>query len=180
MVSTHWRTGRPPSTSSTRGRRGSPCGARARRAEATSLAGERDQQVGATLVAAEAGEAACESLAARQELTQLALDEARQTVVVAAGARTSARNVPRCSWTGGAARRAQARAAVAGGVWAGLPGPGTTGREQPDPRTHRWVPTVPGFATSLPRMGFLAPRPTGSSEVTARHTSLQRRASRRT
>ena len=46
----------------------------------------RDQQVGATLVAAEAGESACE-LAAGQELTQLALDEVRQAVTVAASTR---------------------------------------------------------------------------------------------
>jgi len=46
---------------------------------------ERDQQVGPTLVAAEAGEAARE-LTAVDELPQLALDEARHTVAVAARA----------------------------------------------------------------------------------------------
>jgi len=57
---------------------------RARRAEAAPLAGERDQQVGATLTA-EAGEAARKP-AAGEELPLLALDEARQTVAVAARA----------------------------------------------------------------------------------------------
>ena len=57
-----------------------------RRAEAASLAGERHQQVGTTIVAPEAGEAAREP-AAREELPQLALDEARQAVTAAASAR---------------------------------------------------------------------------------------------
>lgn len=58
----------------------------ARRADAASLAGERDQQILLARVAAEAGEAA-RQLAAGQELAQLALDEVRQAVAVAAGTR---------------------------------------------------------------------------------------------
>jgi len=56
-----------------------------RRTETAPLARERDQQIGATLVAAEAGEAPRE-LPAGEKLPQLALDEARQTVTVAARA----------------------------------------------------------------------------------------------
>jgi len=55
----------------------------ARRTEAAPLARERYQQILLARVAAEAGEAARE-LATRGELTQLALDEVRQAIAVAA------------------------------------------------------------------------------------------------
>ena len=85
-VSTHWRTGRPPSTPSTKCAASSPMRRpQARRADAP-LAGKGDEDLSRTAVAPEAREAA-RHRATGEELAQLALDEARHPVAAAALAR---------------------------------------------------------------------------------------------